>query len=66
MRGLVTHPGVDRAAIVAAARDERLLMTTAGDDALRLCPPLIITESHIDEAIERLDRALSSCASADA
>ena len=66
LRGLVTHPGVDRAAIVAAARDERLLMTTAGDDALRLCPPLIITESHIDEAIERLDRALSSCASADA
>jgi acetylornithine/N-succinyldiaminopimelate aminotransferase len=59
LRGLVTAPGVDRPAVIAAARKHRLLITGAGSDVLRLTPPLIITESHLDEAIERLDAALS-------
>ena len=66
LRGIVTEPDVDRAAIVTAARAHKLLLTTAGADALRLCPPLIITESHIDEAVERLDAALSAYSSAGA
>jgi acetylornithine/N-succinyldiaminopimelate aminotransferase len=51
---------VDRAEIVAAARDHGLLITMAGDDVLRLCPPLIVGEAHLDEATERLDQALRS------
>ena len=66
LRGLVTDPEVDRAAIMAHARAHKLLITTAGADALRLCPPLIITEAHIDEAVERLDAALRDYSSAGA
>ena len=62
LRGLVTEPGTDRVAIVGAAREQGLLITTAGDDVLRLCPPLIVGEAHLDEAIERLDRALTTLA----
>lgn len=60
LRGLVTAEDADRAAIVSAARDHGLLITMAGDDTLRLCPPLIVGEAHLDEAIERLDQALRS------
>ena len=36
----------------------------AGDNVVRLVPPLIVTEAEIDEAIERLDRALAALAPA--
>lgn len=62
LRGLVTPEDADRASIVAAARARGLLITTAGSDALRVCPPLIVSEGHIDEACERLDLALSDLA----
>lgn len=60
LRGLVTPESVNRSQIVAAARAEGLLITTAGADVLRVCPPLIVGEGHLDEATERLDRALCS------
>ena len=41
----------------AAARAEGLLTVLAGDNVVRLLPPLIIDESHISEAVTRLDRA---------
>ncbi|MBL1255677.1 aspartate aminotransferase family protein [Methylocystis sp. Sn-Cys] len=41
----------------AAARAEGLLLPIAGDNVVRLLPPLIIDESHISEAFDRLDRA---------
>ncbi|MBB4304917.1 acetylornithine/N-succinyldiaminopimelate aminotransferase [Rhodobium orientis] len=43
--------------VVAAARDHQLLTVGAGDNVLRLLPPLIVTEQEIDEAIGRLDAA---------
>ena len=46
--------------LVGLARDNNLLITKAGDNILRLLPPLIIDESHIAEAIEKLDKALAS------
>jgi acetylornithine/N-succinyldiaminopimelate aminotransferase len=33
-------------------------MATAGDDVLRLLPPLIFERQHVDEAIEKLGQAL--------
>lgn len=33
-------------------RDSGLLLAPAGDNVLRIVPPLIITEAHIGEAIE--------------
>ncbi len=35
-----------------------LLVATAGEDVIRLLPPLIITEEHVDEAILMLRKAL--------
>lgn len=60
LRGLVTPTDFDRAQIVKATREQGLLITTAGADALRLCPPLIVGEGHLDEATEKLDKALAS------
>ncbi len=40
-----------------AARDQDLITVTAGDNVLRLLPPLIITTEHVDEAVAALDRA---------
>ena len=42
------------------ARDEHhLLVGSAGDNVLRLAPPLIITEDHVREAITALEGALA-------
>ena len=42
---------------VAAARAEGLLVIGAGDNVVRLLPPLIIGEAEIAEALEKLGRA---------
>ena len=55
LRGLVVDPQIDRSALVNLARDHQLLITRAGADTLRVCPPLIIGPAHVDEAIEKLD-----------
>lgn len=36
--------------ILASAREKGLLIINAGDNVLRIAPPLIITKDHIDEA----------------
>lgn len=43
--------------VVAAARDEGLLLVTAGDNVVRLLPPLIVGDAEVDEAMSRLDAA---------
>jgi acetylornithine/N-succinyldiaminopimelate aminotransferase len=44
-------------ALVDALRAERLLSVAAGDNVVRLLPPLIIEETEISAAIERIDAA---------
>jgi acetylornithine/N-succinyldiaminopimelate aminotransferase len=46
--------------VVAALRDAKLLTVGAGDNVVRLIPPLIVTETELEEAMERLDRGLSA------
>jgi acetylornithine/N-succinyldiaminopimelate aminotransferase len=41
----------------AAAREERLLVVPAGDNTVRLLPPLVATDEDIGEAVRRLDAA---------
>ncbi|PSC06099.1 acetylornithine transaminase [Alsobacter soli] len=43
--------------LAAAAREEHLLLVPAGDNVVRLLPPLVITEADVSEAFDRLDRA---------
>jgi 4-aminobutyrate aminotransferase-like enzyme len=35
-----------------------LLTLTAGDTVVRFVPPLIVTEAHVDRAVEILDAVL--------
>jgi acetylornithine/N-succinyldiaminopimelate aminotransferase len=46
--------------LVAALRDERLLTVGAGDNVVRFLPPLIVSETEIEEAVQRLDRACAA------
>ena len=46
--------------LVAALRDEKLLTVGAGDNVVRLLPPLIVTEAEIEEAVQRLERACAA------
>ncbi|MGX7743256.1 acetylornithine transaminase [Rhodopseudomonas parapalustris] len=43
--------------LIAALRAEKLLTVGAGDNVVRLLPPLIVSEAELDEAIGRLERA---------
>jgi acetylornithine/N-succinyldiaminopimelate aminotransferase len=45
--------------LVDATRAENMLTVGAGDNVVRLLPPLIISEQEIAEGIARLDRALA-------
>lgn len=42
--------------LVAKALEEGLIVITAGSNVMRLVPPLIITEEHVDEITEKLER----------
>jgi acetylornithine/N-succinyldiaminopimelate aminotransferase len=50
-------PLVPAADLVDALRAEKLLTVAAGENVVRLLPPLIIGESEVAEALARLDRA---------
>lgn len=45
----------DLGAFITAARGQGLLLAAAGDNVVRMLPPLIIDESHVDEAIAKLE-----------
>ncbi len=62
MVGLRCKSADANGALLGLARDNKILLTKAGDNVLRLLPPLIIDESHIAEAVEKLDQALASYA----
>ena len=57
MRGIALKPDVRP--FVDTLRQEGLMSVGAGENVLRLLPPLIIERSHIDEAIDILERTAS-------
>ena len=60
MLGLKCHvPNTD---LIAALRERRMLTVGAAENVIRLLPPLIINEGHIDEALDTLEAA---CAAAE-
>ncbi len=48
---------VPNTAFQAAALDQHLLTIGAGDNVVRLLPPLVVTDQDITEAVDKLDRA---------
>ncbi len=61
-RGLMVGAECGDAAseIVDHCFEQNFLINTAGGDTLRLVPPLIVSESDVDEALNRLESALTS------
>ena len=57
MQGLVLKCPVGE--VVKKAQKEGLIVISAGGNVLRLVPPLVIKEEHVDEMIEKLKRALT-------
>ncbi|GAB2467702.1 aspartate aminotransferase family protein [Jatrophihabitans fulvus] len=55
----VALTGEHAAAVETAARGHGLLVNAVRPDALRLAPPLIVTEAEVDAAVDRLAAALS-------
>ncbi|HEY2532660.1 MAG TPA: aspartate aminotransferase family protein [Xanthobacteraceae bacterium] len=53
--GLRAH--VPAGELVDALRAEKMLTVSAGDNVVRLLPPLIVSEQEIAEGVARLDRA---------
>jgi acetylornithine/N-succinyldiaminopimelate aminotransferase len=58
--GVRTH--MPNTELVDALRAEKLLAVGAGDNVVRLLPPLIISDAEVSEAISRLDRAATAVA----
>ena len=50
--------------LVDALRAEKMLTVAAGDNVVRLLPPLIVNETEIAEGVARLDRACAKLSSA--
>lgn len=56
MQGIqITRP---TGGVAMAAFEEGLLVISAGADVIRFVPPLIITKSHVDEMIGKLEKIL--------
>lgn len=58
MQGVVCKLPVGK--VAAAALEQGLIVITAGADVLRFVPPLVIEKQHVDEMIEKLEKALLS------
>src|SRR5262245_34961633 len=57
LTGIKVRPAMGE--VVNACVEEKLLTVGAGDNVVRLLPPLNVTEAELGEAIGRLDRALA-------
>jgi acetylornithine/N-succinyldiaminopimelate aminotransferase len=55
---------VPAVALVDALRAEKMIVAAAGDNVVRLLPPLIISEAEIGDAVARIERACIQLAKA--
>jgi len=55
---------VPNGALVDALRAEKMIAIAAGDNVVRLLPPLIISEDEVAEGVRRIDRACAGLSSA--
>ena len=63
LRAIDLAPGAfEPAALVAAAREAGLLLVRGGERAVRVLPPLTVTDAEIDDGLTRLDAALAASA----
>jgi len=58
--GLKLHENFVARDIAGIAREHGLLIGAAGDNVIRMAPPLILTEDHAREAIAKLEQSLTA------
>jgi len=56
---------MNNGAVAGAMRDEQLLSVPAGDNVVRLLPPLTVTEDDIRQAVERIRKAAAKLAASE-
>ena len=56
--GLKLKEPYENGKAVAALRDNKLLVNAAGQNVVRIIPPLIVSENEIEEAVEIIDKTL--------
>ncbi len=57
MQGVQCRPGVDNRKLIEAMHHEGVISIAAGDNMVRILPPLIISEQEIDEGITAMHQA---------
>ena len=60
MQGLIVREDVPVGRVVSACLERGLIVLSAGGNVLRLVPPLVIEEKHVDEMVEKLKSAVES------
>ncbi len=60
LRALELSAAIDARQVLGAIRESGLLLSIAGGSSLRFSPPLIVSRTHIDEAIGLVDAVLGS------
>ena len=60
LRAVPLKAGFEPRAVLASVRERGVLLITAGDSAVRFCPPLTVTEAELDEGVRALDDALTA------
>ena len=56
MQGVVCTLPVGK--VASKALENGLIVISAGSDVIRMVPPLVIEENHVDEMIEKLEKSL--------
>jgi acetylornithine/N-succinyldiaminopimelate aminotransferase len=60
LTGVRLRPAFQPAQLVKAAAAERLLLVGAGDNAVRVLPPLVVSDEELSDGLDRLARALAA------
>jgi len=60
LRAVPLRAGLEPRSVLGALRDKGLLLIVAGDSALRICPPLVVSEAELAEGVRILDEVLGS------
>jgi acetylornithine/N-succinyldiaminopimelate aminotransferase len=63
LRGLVLRQGIAARDVVSRLQDAGVLLIAAGDRVLRFAPPLIVSESELEEGVRAVRAVLSGWAS---
>jgi acetylornithine/N-succinyldiaminopimelate aminotransferase len=60
LRAVPLQPGLDPRSVLSLMRERGLLLILAGDSALRLCPPLVVTNAELERGVAIMGEVLAS------